>query len=146
MKESIITGELLTFLRAALRGVVLKHNDDSTIAIPDISVTSGGTTQWIEVKLVKFKKASLEFDLAKIVDFGKPQSQMCGKLDLHGHCHYVIFFTNGPVWWTYIKTAVAVANLCHAKTPVYLIRDATQRKDFERVLNQLKVNMRGDRL
>lgn len=146
MTEAQITAELLAFLRDKLRGVILKHNDDSTIGLPDISVTSGGVTQWVEVKLVKFKKADLHFHLAKIVDFGKPQSRLCGKLDLHGRCYYVIFFTNGSAWWTYIDSAVSIANCCCGDDTLYLVDSATQKKDFEKVLGQLKSNMTEDRL
>jgi hypothetical protein len=152
MNEATITHQLLTYLRQHLRGPCLKHADKSLIGLPDASVTNGGATQWVEVKLVKVGPKKRVFDLATIVGFGKPQSRLMGLLDLHGRSYYVIFFNAGPgEWKTMVIGAVAMANRCHAKMKIDYdlsedLGDLTKGKDFERVLQKLKENMNGDGL
>ena len=149
MNETIITHELLTYLRSKLRGPVVKLADKGTIGLPDATVTSGGTTQWIEIKLVKVGPRTRTFDLRKIVGFGKPQSRMMGLLDLHGRAWYVIFFTEGVGRWkTLACGAVTLANLCNQPQATefyfgtHLEGLVTEGKDFERVLTLLRKNMR----
>lgn len=51
MNEASLSRTLCQRLRRELPGaVVFKHNDLSTAGVPDISVTWGGITVWLEVK------------------------------------------------------------------------------------------------
>jgi hypothetical protein len=145
MNEAQVTSQLLSFLREKLRGLIIKHSDLSTIGVPDFSVTSGGLTQWVEVKLVKFKRPKL-FDLRKIVDFGKPQSRTMGLLDLHGRSYYIIFLTDSEQWWTYVNSGVSVASACRENLLLDLTKHCSNLKDFETLLRVLKLHMKEDRL
>ena len=55
MNEAVIVGNIIQHLTVALgrRAVILKHNDRVTAGVPDISVTCGGRTTWLEVKLLR---------------------------------------------------------------------------------------------
>lgn len=101
MNEATITNQLLDYLRKVNPGPVLKHADKATIGIPDASVTGQGTTTWLEVKLVKFRK-SKDFDLNTIVNKDGPQYRLMTLLGYYGSSLWVIFFTDGEGWWTYL--------------------------------------------
>lgn len=52
MRETQFTGHLAKTLREKLFGcVVFKHTDDFTSGVPDLSVTWGGATIWLEAKI-----------------------------------------------------------------------------------------------
>jgi hypothetical protein len=54
MNEKHLTAKLMAALREILRGsVVLKHTDQFTSGVPDLSVTWGWATSWAEVKVVR---------------------------------------------------------------------------------------------
>lgn len=54
MNEKFLTGKLIAEFNRSLNGaVVLKHTDQFTSGVPDLSVTWGGATTWIEVKVVR---------------------------------------------------------------------------------------------
>lgn len=54
MTESYLIAELIRRLHLEFpRVVVLKHCDRFTAGIPDLSVSTGGYTTWLEVKLVR---------------------------------------------------------------------------------------------
>jgi len=53
MNEATVVRAIVDHLRERLPGaVVFKHNDRITAGIPDVSVTYGGRTTWLEVKLI----------------------------------------------------------------------------------------------
>jgi hypothetical protein len=56
MNESTFKSALVKELRATCNAVVLRHEDQFTHGIPDISVTLKGTTSWYEAKYVREKK------------------------------------------------------------------------------------------
>jgi hypothetical protein len=154
MNEATITSELFHWLREKTRGEVIKHADLSLIGMPDGSVTAGGTTQFLELKLVKVGARKRTFDLAKIVGFGGAQSRLMGRLDHHGAgAYYVIFFMEGPGKWRMQMTcARRVAELCALGTQLdldwkqsdftpddYVIHEG---KSFEYILEVLKKGMK----
>lgn len=53
MTESSLTQDLLMYLKSRARWTVLKHCDRFTKGIPDLSVSNGIRTFWIEVKILK---------------------------------------------------------------------------------------------
>lgn len=79
--ESKLKHELCNLLKQALPGsVVFRHEDQFTAGIPDISVTWGGITVWIEVKLAKPSIKGREIQLMTGV-----------RLDGAGNCIYVVY-------------------------------------------------------
>lgn len=86
MTEAKIVRDIVAFLKSHLTGVVLKHNDMRTAGIPDLSVTTGGSTWWFEVKFLpawedRCKSARL---------FSRLQLEMMRKLDNSGRARYLI--------------------------------------------------------
>lgn len=54
MKESKLQGKLIQHLVLGLpKAVIFDHNDRSTAGIPDLSITWGGYTTWLELKHLK---------------------------------------------------------------------------------------------
>lgn len=81
VNEASLKGDLVRELRASLPGaVVLRHEDKITSGIPDISVTLGRVTTWLEVKL-----AAPSFSSKGI------QALTCRRLARQGSCLYVIY-------------------------------------------------------
>jgi hypothetical protein len=133
MNEARITAELLHFLRTKTRGLIIKHADQSTIGIPDISITCGHETLWLEVKLIKYKRVK-PMELRKIVGFPGPQARTVSLLDFHGSgCGYAIFFTNGEEWHLYLQDGVEMANLCNQNRTITPGKDMLYSKSFEQV-------------
>lgn len=63
MTESMFTGKLIRALKQhpALREAwIQKHNDRSSAGIPDLSVSIGCGTLWIEVKVAPYRPTRLQ--------------------------------------------------------------------------------------
>lgn len=132
MTEATITAELMNFMKNQERGVVIKHADKSTIGIPDISITGGGQTIWLEVKLVKYKK-DRGFHLRDLVGFQGPQQRLVSLLDFHGSgAAYVFFFYNemNRKWGVRILSGVSVVNMCNLDD---IIVASSEGKQFEEI-------------
>lgn len=98
--ESSITSEMMAALRQESRkAVILKHADRFTFAIPDISVTYKGVTQWLEVKYVRRSYRELLGERNIYV-----QIAMIGKLGRQGVGWFVVFYGD-PVQYTDVLTA-----------------------------------------
>lgn len=82
MKEVDLVRNLIDTLRKELAGaVVFKHADTMTAGIPDISVTWGGMTTWLEVK----------YQTGEAIGFRAAQDQMMIRLRLIGSAYYVLY-------------------------------------------------------
>jgi hypothetical protein len=83
MTEKSLCAGLVKALRLGLVGsVVFKHADRVTAGIPDVSVTWGGRTTWLEVKFVRAGQ--------RLFDRGV-QRQTIARLGRAGSCLYVIY-------------------------------------------------------
>lgn len=66
--------------------VVFKHHDVSTAGIPDMSVTYGGLTFWVELKLVREGETEAKFRK----HFDPLQLAQCRLLERQGRCFYLL--------------------------------------------------------
>jgi hypothetical protein len=98
MTEATVLSTFLKKLRGHLPdAVVMKHNDQSLIGMPDVSVTYRGLTLWIEAKLLDLPKGTLHSDdellaIQKRLAAAPVQLATCTKLGKAGHCLYLIFW------------------------------------------------------
>jgi hypothetical protein len=138
MNEAAITRDLKDFLISKNGGgPVIKHSDQSTLGLPDLSVTGAKQTVWIEVKLVKFKMPK-PVPWRKIVGYNKPQYRCMTTLDFHGaSAVYVIFFYNGKQWWMKHVTGCQMANLCNLDRTVTPAIDMYVGKSFEDIWHEI---------
>jgi len=84
MNEKTLCAALVRTIRQEMSSaVVFKHADRVTSGVPDISVTWGGRTVWLEVKYVKAGK--------KISDEQGIQRRTLDQLSRNGRCFYVIY-------------------------------------------------------
>lgn len=142
MKESVITAELVEYLNPLNKGLIIKHADMATLGIPDLSITGGHVTQWVEVKYVDYIKP-VDFNLRKIVGWQGPQFRTVASLDFHGTgAFYVIFFHQARkrIWHTFICTGVQCVNLCNTDHEINLSGHTFlwQGKNFEQVWKTLQ--------
>lgn len=89
MNESTLTSQLLANFRTHAC-VVLKHADMGTIGVPDISISVGRRTCWIEVKFVRRGD-----DLIRLLRRSKSNSQLLlmNRLETHSAgALYVVYF------------------------------------------------------
>ncbi|MCR4301824.1 MAG: hypothetical protein NUV51_09460 [Sulfuricaulis sp.] len=83
-QESLLKSALVRTLKEQLPGfIVLRHEDVRTSGIPDISVTGGGRTSWIEVK-----HATPHLETRGI------QELTCLRLAGAGFCRYLVYQEN----------------------------------------------------
>jgi len=83
--EATLTRALVKVLRAGLPGaVVIKHADRFTAGVPDLSVTWGGRTTWLEVKYAN----------PRLLSRGIQDLTMRG-LARAGSAYYVVYFASG---------------------------------------------------
>lgn len=139
MKEADVKNELMKFLKAKNgAGPIIKHADMSTLGLPDVSVTGGRSTIWLELKLVKYKIWK-DFDLRRIVEWNGPQSRLMSLLDYHGTAalYAIFFYRETPrAWHTIVLSGVNVANICNAGGS-FKTYSISQGKDFEWVWNTI---------
>jgi hypothetical protein len=84
--EAQLTAALVRTFREHLpRAVVFKHCDRMTAGIPDVSVTYGGLTVWLEVKLAAPAARSRD-----------QQVRTCANLDRQGACYFVVYCADRP--------------------------------------------------
>lgn len=84
MREGKLKSDLVNRLRARLHGaVVLRHEDEATAGVPDISITHKRRTVWIEVKFANPRVRGKDI-----------QKHIARQLELVGHCFYVIYYMN----------------------------------------------------
>jgi|SRR6267142_2540140 len=89
MKEADVVTKIEETLKRQLPGVVvLKINDISTMGIPDVIITYGGHTTFIEVKLLREAESPSSFRK----HFNKLQLATCRLLERQGRCYYFIAF------------------------------------------------------
>jgi len=80
--EATICSTLGTTLRQRLSGsMVFKHADMSGTIMPDFSVTWGGRTIWLEIKLID----------RLLVKSKEAQKEMMRRLDTAGQAYYVVY-------------------------------------------------------
>lgn len=80
--EATLCSALGTTIRQRLSGaMVFKHADQSGTIMPDFSVTWGGRTVWLEVKLID----------RLIVRSREAQKEMMRRLDAVGQAYYVVY-------------------------------------------------------
>jgi len=89
MKEAHIVAKIEEQVKKQLPGAVwLKLNDYSTTGIPDVTITYGGRTTFVEVKLLRPNETRAQF----IKHFDKLQLATCRLLERQGRCLYFIVF------------------------------------------------------
>lgn len=87
MTEATITVEVMRMLKEHLKvPVIFKHHDISTSGIPDMSITYGGLTFWIELKLLKEGESRAKF----LRHFEPLQLAECRLLERQGRCFYLL--------------------------------------------------------
>lgn len=89
MNEATIVGKIHdAFKRQLPKAVYLKLNDMSTTGIPDLAITYGGHTLFVEVKLLKEKETPSQFKK----HFSGLQLTYCRLLEREGRCCYLIAY------------------------------------------------------
>lgn len=87
MTEAQLTKKLIDYVRKELpQAVVFKHNDRVTTGIPDLSITCGGRTLWVEVKREgNWPPSALQQEIVK-------------RLQKAGTAVYAYFYRVGAKW------------------------------------------------
>ncbi|MHB8503147.1 MAG: hypothetical protein ACYDHE_19670 [Candidatus Acidiferrales bacterium] len=89
MREADVVARIHQELKKQLpRCVYLKLNDLSTTGIPDLALTYGGRTTFVEVKFLKEDESPSSFKK----HFSALQLATCQLLEHQGRCYYFISF------------------------------------------------------
>lgn len=85
MTERSVNESLIKVLRQELLGcVIIKHADRFTAGVPDMSVSWGGATTWLELKLLRTGTVLGQLPQAQLV--------MCAKLEMAtNRCWIVVY-------------------------------------------------------
>lgn len=89
MNEALVVQRIRKqVLKANPRAVVLKHRDETTAGVPDLSITAAGKTSWLEVKYLR--PGETPSQVRK--HFPRRQLQACLRLGQAGECHYLVAY------------------------------------------------------
>lgn len=122
MNEAYVTGKLAGALREGRAGKVFKHCDRVTSGIPDVSVTNGHGTCWLEVKLTRCPRTTLsEIRVGQHAEL--QELEHAG-----GNVWYMIFFRDGsePATLNPLEIEIA-APQGQEKAEVYTVKPARSR-------------------
>jgi hypothetical protein len=94
VKEADVVAKIHDELRQQLpRAVYLKLNDMSTTGIPDLALTYGGKTTFVEVKTLRAGETASRFRK----HFSGLQLATCRLLEQQGRCQYFISYENDAI-------------------------------------------------
>ena len=105
MTEKTLTSALLKKFRTRYpQAVVIKHHDAGRVGIPDVSITEGGYTLWVEVKLFRPPRSWIGgyIPCERIAQESPVQYDTCRKLAREGYLVYLFLVprTPGGTFWS----------------------------------------------
>jgi hypothetical protein len=134
MTEASVTSEFLDFVKWHLPCKAIKHADQSTIGLPDASITVLRRTTWIEVKLIKLGPRTPEYITVKDIilssKHGKLQLETMRQLQDHGFAWYLVFIHKGNKWWTLIISPGSLHNMMKQQSGGFSLTPEVEGKRF----------------